>query len=215
MTLFVTASGLGQQQFEAKDAAGQPFVVPDHRYLYRFSSERRNKYLGDGSTFENETTNELVDTKLLARASRSSASFPAAFVKWTGSCKGTGPCALTLSASASATAVFGPLRVPLKRSVTGKGKIACTPVCGATVRGGAALTLRAVPAKGFKFLRWSGACKGTRLTCRAGNRLRAQCSRRVQEALSQSRSSVGLAAVCPASSPRSSPTVLERSASTS
>jgi hypothetical protein len=88
------------------------------------------------------------------------------FVKWMGSCSGNGPCAVTLSGSASATAVFGPLRVPLKRTVTGKGKIACTPVCGATVLGGAALTLRAVPAKGFKFLRWSGACKGTRLTCK-------------------------------------------------
>ena len=77
-SILFTASGLGQQQFEAEDAAGQPFVVPDHRYLYRFSSERRN-IPGDGSAFENETTNELVDTKLLARASRSSASFPAAF----------------------------------------------------------------------------------------------------------------------------------------
>ena len=35
VTLFVTASGLGVQQFEAKDAAGQCFVVPDHRYLFR------------------------------------------------------------------------------------------------------------------------------------------------------------------------------------
>ena len=88
------------------------------------------------------------------------------FVHWSGSCTGKGPCALTLATPATATAVFGPLRVPLKLSVAGKGKITCGRACGKTIPGGDPLTLRAVPAKGFKFLRWSGACKGTRPTCR-------------------------------------------------
>jgi predicted acylesterase/phospholipase RssA len=79
VTLFVTASGLGVQQFEAKDAAGQAFVVPDHRYLYSFTSENAEKYDGRTREFSVADKNELKDTRLLARAARASASFPAAF----------------------------------------------------------------------------------------------------------------------------------------
>ena len=88
------------------------------------------------------------------------------FVHWTGSCTGKGPCAVALAAPATATAVFGPRRIPLRLSTVGKGKITCTPACGKTFPGGVLLTLRAVPAKGFKFVRWSGGCKGTTLICR-------------------------------------------------
>ncbi|MFK4086381.1 DUF3376 domain-containing protein [Kribbella sp. NPDC020789] len=79
VTLFVTASGLGVQQFEARDAAGQRFVVPDHRYLFAFTSENTAKYDGATRSFTVKDTNGLKDTKLLARAARASASFPAAF----------------------------------------------------------------------------------------------------------------------------------------
>ncbi|NIK60976.1 DUF3376 domain-containing protein [Kribbella shirazensis] len=79
VTLFVTASGLGVQQFEAKDAAGQAFVVPDHRYLYGFTSEDAPTYDGTRREFTVEDRNGLKDTDLLARAARASASFPAAF----------------------------------------------------------------------------------------------------------------------------------------
>ncbi|MFC7615364.1 patatin-like phospholipase family protein [Actinokineospora soli] len=77
VTLFVTASGLGVQQFEATDAAKQSFVVPDHRFLFQFTSELTTKY--EGGEFSEVRTNELNDTDLLARAARASASFPAAF----------------------------------------------------------------------------------------------------------------------------------------
>jgi predicted acylesterase/phospholipase RssA len=79
VTLFVTASGLGVQQFEAKDAAGQRFVVPDHRYLFGFTSERRARYDATTGSFESIESNGLADTALLARAARASASFPVAF----------------------------------------------------------------------------------------------------------------------------------------
>ncbi|MER7245026.1 DUF3376 domain-containing protein [Kribbella sp. NPDC000426] len=79
VTLFVTASGLGVQQFKAKDAAGQAFVVPDHRYLYGFTSEDAPTYDGAKRKFSVKDTNGLKDTELLARAARASASFPAAF----------------------------------------------------------------------------------------------------------------------------------------
>ncbi|MEV5966884.1 DUF3376 domain-containing protein [Kribbella sp. NPDC051952] len=79
VTLFVTASGLGVQQFEAKDAAGQAFVVPDHRMLWRFTTEYAEKYDGATREFSVADKNGLKDTRLLARAARASASFPAAF----------------------------------------------------------------------------------------------------------------------------------------
>jgi hypothetical protein len=88
------------------------------------------------------------------------------FVRWTGSCAGKGSCALTLNAPTTATAVFGPRRVPLSLAVTGKGKISCGRSCAKTIPGGDSLLLRAVPAKGYRFLRWSGACKGTTPMCR-------------------------------------------------
>jgi predicted acylesterase/phospholipase RssA len=79
VTLFVTASGLGVQQFEAKDAAGQRFVVPDHRYLFCFTSEQRARYDGATRSYSVNPVNGLANTKLLARAARASASFPVAF----------------------------------------------------------------------------------------------------------------------------------------
>jgi hypothetical protein len=87
------------------------------------------------------------------------------FVKWTGACTGL-DCDLTLSQAASVTAVFGPLRIPLRVSVAGKGAVKCTPACKKTFPAGDALTLKAVPAKGWRFTGWSGGCKGTRPVCK-------------------------------------------------
>ena len=70
----LAASGLGEQQFEAQDAAGSVFVVPDHRFLFRFTSE--------GSEDDpDHATNCFADEtlELIARAGRASASFPGAF----------------------------------------------------------------------------------------------------------------------------------------
>jgi hypothetical protein len=88
------------------------------------------------------------------------------FVKWTGACTGSETCSLLLSQPEAVTAVFGPLRVPLKVTIAGRGRVGCTPACGKTVKAGAPLTLRAVPAKGWKFVRWSGGCAGTHPTCK-------------------------------------------------
>src|SRR3954471_18083970 len=88
------------------------------------------------------------------------------FIRWTGSCTGNADCVLKLSGGATATALFGPLRIPLRLSIGGKGRIACIPGCAKTVAGGESLALRALPAKGWRFGRWSGACAGVRPTCR-------------------------------------------------
>jgi hypothetical protein len=88
------------------------------------------------------------------------------FVGWRGSCSGVGACVVTMDAPKTATAVFGPVTIPVRIRVTGKGRVACTPVCSKTFRAGGTLTLRAVPAKGWRFKRWTGACTGTRTVCR-------------------------------------------------
>jgi Divergent InlB B-repeat domain len=88
------------------------------------------------------------------------------FVRWSGACGGPSDCTLELTGAASATAVFGPLRVPVRVGVTGRGRVSCTPRCTTRFAAGVSLTLRAVASKGWRFTGWAGACRGTRLTCR-------------------------------------------------
>ncbi len=88
------------------------------------------------------------------------------FVRWTGAgCSGSTSCSLTTNSAQAVTAVFGPLRVALRRTVIGKGRIVCTPACGATVAAGEPLLLHAVPAKGWTFKAWGGACRGGSPLC--------------------------------------------------
>jgi hypothetical protein len=88
------------------------------------------------------------------------------FVRWQGACSGIAYCALDVTAPVAVRALFGPVTIPLRVSTAGEGRVACTPTCGKTFKAGRALTLRAVPAKKWRFVRWSGGCTGTRPTCR-------------------------------------------------
>jgi hypothetical protein len=88
------------------------------------------------------------------------------FLRWTGACVGNSSCAVTLAQAQSVTAVFGPERIPVRVTTAGRGKVRCTPVCSKSFPAGDRITLTAVPAKGWKFASWSGACKGKRLVCR-------------------------------------------------
>jgi hypothetical protein len=87
------------------------------------------------------------------------------FVRWAGACSGSGDCPLELAGDATATAVFGPLRIAVRTATTGKGKVVCTPRCSKSFTAGDRLALRAVAAKGWRFTGWGGACAGKRLTC--------------------------------------------------
>ena len=84
ITLFTTASGLGPQEFEARDAAQQPFLVTDHRFLYRFSNDHLRRYDPDALEFHPpvEEGGDFGDIGRLAVAARASASFPVAFAPW-------------------------------------------------------------------------------------------------------------------------------------
>lgn len=88
------------------------------------------------------------------------------FVKWAGACSSNGNCAVAMTQAQTATAIFGPSRVPLEVKKVGRGTVHCTPACAPTFAAGRVLTLRAVPAKGWRFAGWSGACTGTRTICR-------------------------------------------------
>lgn len=89
------------------------------------------------------------------------------FVGWTGACIGRADCNLTLTSAVSVNATFGPTRVPVALGKTGKGTVTCVPKCGKTFAAGSRLTLRAVPAKGWKFASWTGDCAKVRVaTCR-------------------------------------------------
>jgi Divergent InlB B-repeat domain len=109
------------------------------------------------------TTQWDQGTKVTVAAEPANAS---RFIRWTGGCVGTAPnCAVDLSQAVSATAVFGPLTIPVKISTTGRGGVACSPRCSKAFSAGNPLLLRAIPAKGWKFASWGGACKGTRAFC--------------------------------------------------
>ena len=95
------------------------------------------------------------------------------FGGWTGACTGAGhTCALQTAVGTQAVqATFVKLAtLTVHRTGRGKvrddaGKIDCGTTCTATVDDGTATTLHAKPSRGFRFVRWGGACSGKALTC--------------------------------------------------
>lgn len=88
------------------------------------------------------------------------------FVGWRGACSGNLACEIDNESPTTVTAVFGPLRIPVRLSTAGRGGIACAPRCGSSIRAGTTLRLTAMPARGWRFAGWSGACRGTQPACR-------------------------------------------------
>ena len=77
-------------------------------------------------------------------------------------------CQLTLAEAAAVTAVFGPLRDPRHASASrARGRSRARPRARRRSPPASRCTLKAVPAKGWKFAGWSGGCKGTRADVRA------------------------------------------------
>jgi hypothetical protein len=94
------------------------------------------------------------------------------FVRWSGGCTGEFDCTLALASATTVTALFAPQTFPLTISVTGRGGVRtsssaapCAARCRLSVVSYRPVSLRAVPAAGWRFTRWAGACRGTRLTC--------------------------------------------------
>ncbi len=92
------------------------------------------------------------------------------FVGWSGTCSGTGSCAVEVRGPAEVGARFALMRDALRVVKVGQGQglvessppgIACGTSCGARFVRGTTVVLRASPAAGSRFARWAGACSGT------------------------------------------------------
>ncbi len=94
------------------------------------------------------------------------------FVRWSGGCQGRIPrCDVLLDSPLTVSALFAPARYQLAVRVTGRGRITGAGAACAVARCTRALTshrqvtLRAMPAKGWRLKGWTGACRGARATC--------------------------------------------------
>jgi hypothetical protein len=93
------------------------------------------------------------------------------FGSWTGACAGTtdSRCSVDLGGTTEAGAVFRPLR-RLALQIRGRGTVTgadvhCSRSCSAQRVEGARVALRARAARGWRFGRWKGSCRGTRPAC--------------------------------------------------
>jgi hypothetical protein len=91
----------------------------------------------------------------------------ARLVSWGGACSGSGTCTLTMDGPKDVSAVFGPATFRVSTSVAGRGKIVSSPAgiscpraCSAGFAADARIVLRAKPAKNYRFVGWSGDCRG-------------------------------------------------------
>lgn len=93
------------------------------------------------------------------------------FGSWTGACAATAisTCVLELGATTNAGVIFRPLR-RLALQITGRGTVTgadvhCSRSCSTQAVEGSRFALRATAARGWRFVRWSGGCRGTRPAC--------------------------------------------------
>ena len=93
------------------------------------------------------------------------------FAGWTGLCAGQreDSCLLDVASSGDVGAVFRPLQ-RLSVQVSGRGTVTatglrCSRSCATQLVEGRPLALRATASRGWRFVRWTGACRGTRATC--------------------------------------------------
>lgn len=93
------------------------------------------------------------------------------FAGWSGACATARvpSCLVSVAASTDVVATFRPLRA-LTIAVTGRGRvtgpgIACARACRSSRLEGTRVALRALPARGWRFVRWTGSCAGTRPAC--------------------------------------------------
>jgi Divergent InlB B-repeat domain len=93
------------------------------------------------------------------------------FVRWSGSCTGSGACEVTLAAAMTVGALFAPERYGLLLSLTGKGTVsgAGSPCrvsrCQRSATSFSPLRLQATAAAGWRFVGWNGGCVGRVATC--------------------------------------------------
>lgn len=100
-------------------------------------------------------------------ALRPSAAAGSRFLHWGGSCTGGDRCAVTMDAPTQVSATFARAFVSLTVAVRGRGSVSSSPPgitcpgrCNRLFPSGATVRLRAKARLGWRFVRWSGACRG-------------------------------------------------------
>lgn len=97
------------------------------------------------------------------------------FSEWSGACKGSEACSVTLTEPVEVGAAFSILPKPkLTVSIMGEGIVFSDPdgieckaeTCVAEFPQGTPVTLTAKPGEGQLFAKWSGNCQGTEVTCK-------------------------------------------------
>jgi Divergent InlB B-repeat domain len=97
----------------------------------------------------------------------------AKLVRWSEDCSGASRCLATAGGGGSAvSALFAPTTYSLDVRVSGRGTvrssrpgIVCPRRCSSSFSSYDPLRLQAIPAKGWKLVRWTGACRGKARTC--------------------------------------------------
>jgi hypothetical protein len=97
-------------------------------------------------------------------------------VGWGGPCSGDATeCRVGLDRAQQVSATFGPAYVKLSLKLRGAGSVrvveeatTCRKSCRLDVSAGVPLVLAATPAKGWRFVGFSGACAGKRVRCTSG-----------------------------------------------
>ncbi len=159
--------------------SGPWFDIQDSRWLLHAAEQVQLSLSVEGSGFvtsgvngqecEGSCTTEWdagTDIELVADA------LPGfGFGSWTGACAGTADstCFVELGATTEAGVVFRPLR-RLTLQITGRGTVTssdvrCSRSCSTQQIEGTRAVLRAKAAKSWRFVRWSGACRGARPAC--------------------------------------------------
>jgi hypothetical protein len=97
----------------------------------------------------------------------------AKLVRWRGDCSGASECAVRLTEATNVSALFAPAKFRVRVAVSGRGTVratrsgvACTGRCTSLVPSYEALRLTATPAKGWRFKRWLGSCRGRAVACK-------------------------------------------------
>jgi hypothetical protein len=94
------------------------------------------------------------------------------FRRWEGACSGSGACEPLMDGDKTVRAVFGPATFRLAIGISGRGRVtsnvlrACRSTCRSDVTAGATVTLRAIPARGWRFAGWHGCSPRSKATCR-------------------------------------------------
>jgi hypothetical protein len=94
------------------------------------------------------------------------------FRRWEGACSGVGGCEVLMDGDKTVRAVFGPSTFRLALRVSGRGRVAsnvrsaCRSVCRTDVSADQMATLRAIPARGWRFAAWRGCRPQAKPVCR-------------------------------------------------